>query len=80
VKKFNTAIKLTPEQAGILQGARLAMGLSYEQVAEAVGCIPKTIYYIESRRKHPSIGLFVAIADAVGLEAVITLKPKEKHG
>jgi transcriptional regulator with XRE-family HTH domain len=46
-----------------LREARLLAGLRVAQVAEALGCLPITVYRWEVGRTKPSIELCIAIAD-----------------
>jgi transcriptional regulator with XRE-family HTH domain len=55
----------TPEQAlgAVITDLRLRKGLSYQEVAEKVGCNDVYLHRVETGKTNPSFKLLKAIAD-----------------
>ncbi len=52
----------------VLKGARLALGLSQQDLARKLGVRASHIGYLEQGRRRPSLTLLNALADTLGVE------------
>jgi len=59
----------TPEQAlgAVITDLRLKKGISYQLVAEKVGCNDTYLHRVETGKTNPSFRLLTAIADYHGM-------------
>jgi transcriptional regulator with XRE-family HTH domain len=69
-------VDLTCGAGAELKRVREALRISQKEVADAVGLERTSITNIERGRQKLSLVTFKAIADALGMEIVIHLKPK----
>ena len=65
----------TPGQLShALKSVRRARGLTQEEAGKLVGLFPKTISALENRPATSSVGSFLKLLSALGLERTITPK------
>ena len=63
-----------------IQARREEIGISQEQLAEAVELTPLSISYIETGRNAPSMAKFIRIANALKISADILLSDVLDYG
>ena len=58
---------------------RLAIGMSQQELAQAVGTTQSAIARLETGGRPPRIDTLLRIADALGCDLVVELRPREEE-
>ena len=63
-----------------LRRQRAVCNMTQEELGKRVGVGPSTVAWLECGKKNPSIGVFVALAEVLGVspEELMGWKPKHK--